>query len=394
MFGNLVFPDTPATNWIHMDQTGPKLPKRNMRTPSMSTPDPQPETYSRYNVVTDDDGGVHTNSGILNRAAVLLADGDAAAGHPGIGRSRLATLYYFTLVHTLHPWAMFIDVLHNTHDSAQFLADHSEAGAALPGLLGAAPPVFANDTADEVLWAFGQVGLNMQLTTGWFNLPGQAIVEQPLFEGVILPAGETVRDVRVWARQFGSNRLLATLTVAATGPTRDQQGSFVLSINSGQIGTTSPESLLRFESPNFIPLPTEAIYEVNPATPPPDTLPVRMKDTSLIVNFCDLPFCGRRYRDDIYLTESLSAGCKVVDVELTLVGASGPGGRTTRFGLPAANGGGFGAYIVLVTRGGQGLHVVVNSWHDAGSLVVYWLRYFIEGNSCELPPLSRIWSHR
>ncbi len=52
---------------------------RNFVSPSLS-PNPQPEIYSRYVLTSRDAGGVHTNSGILNKAHGLVIQGGSFRG--------------------------------------------------------------------------------------------------------------------------------------------------------------------------------------------------------------------------------------------------------------------------------------------------------------------------
>ncbi|MFC7440706.1 M4 family metallopeptidase [Laceyella putida] len=68
---------------------------------SMSDPKKygQPDNYKDYVKTPDDNGGVHTNSGINNKAAYLLADGGSEDGVSvvGIGRDKTAKIYYQAL---------------------------------------------------------------------------------------------------------------------------------------------------------------------------------------------------------------------------------------------------------------------------------------------------------
>lgn len=65
---------------------------------SMDHPENQgnPDHYSKRYIGDDDNGGVHTNSSIINKAAYLLAEGgnhyDVTV--PGIGRDKMGAIYY------------------------------------------------------------------------------------------------------------------------------------------------------------------------------------------------------------------------------------------------------------------------------------------------------------
>ncbi len=65
---------------------------------SMSNPEKygDPDHYSKRYTGTSDNGGVHTNSGIINKQAYLLSEGGTHYGVtvPGIGREKLGDIYY------------------------------------------------------------------------------------------------------------------------------------------------------------------------------------------------------------------------------------------------------------------------------------------------------------
>lgn len=64
------------------------------------------------NTVAGDSGGVHINNGILNKAAFLISDGGAHKGYSitGIGRDKMARLYYAVLTSRLTSNGTFNDV--------------------------------------------------------------------------------------------------------------------------------------------------------------------------------------------------------------------------------------------------------------------------------------------
>ncbi|MEX0417040.1 M4 family metallopeptidase [Bacillus sp. C30] len=71
---------------------------RNQAMRSMSNPTKygDPDHYSKRYMGTGDNGGVHTNSGIINKAAYLLANGGNHNGVnvTGIGKDKMGTIYY------------------------------------------------------------------------------------------------------------------------------------------------------------------------------------------------------------------------------------------------------------------------------------------------------------
>jgi bacillolysin len=86
--------DTPAVRWqMGEDITGGAI--RNMMNPGLFG-DPDGMTSSNYKCGPDDNGGVHSNSGVANKAAALLVDGGTHNGVTvaGIGITKTAQIWY------------------------------------------------------------------------------------------------------------------------------------------------------------------------------------------------------------------------------------------------------------------------------------------------------------
>ncbi|MED5078183.1 M4 family metallopeptidase, partial [Geobacillus stearothermophilus] len=68
-----------------------------------------PDHYSKRYTGTQDNGGVHTNSGIINKAAYLLSQGGVHYGVSvtGIGRDKMGKIFYWALVYYLTPTSNF-----------------------------------------------------------------------------------------------------------------------------------------------------------------------------------------------------------------------------------------------------------------------------------------------
>ena len=88
--------DSPAVRW----QIGEDLPSsigviRDMADPPAKG-DPDKMSSPLYHTDSSDNGGVHFNSGISNKAAYLMTDGDTFNGHTvnGLGISKVADIYY------------------------------------------------------------------------------------------------------------------------------------------------------------------------------------------------------------------------------------------------------------------------------------------------------------
>lgn len=102
-----------------------------------------------------DSGGVHTNSGIVNRAHALLAP----APNGGITRPRLFTLAFTVLTQRLTPWARLVDSALATHEVCESM--RIRGGLAIDGSR------FGFAECDQVPVAFHAVGLSTNLVSGW-----------------------------------------------------------------------------------------------------------------------------------------------------------------------------------------------------------------------------------
>ncbi|MCU1348266.1 MAG: Thermolysin [Acidobacteria bacterium] len=101
IFGEMVEARTNGTNdWII--GSGLRTPIRNMKDPGLFN---DPAKMSDYVHTSEDNGGVHTNSGIINRAFYLLAEGLPGA----IGRRDAEQIFYRALTQHLTKDAHFVD---------------------------------------------------------------------------------------------------------------------------------------------------------------------------------------------------------------------------------------------------------------------------------------------
>lgn len=127
-----------------------------------------------------DNGFVHSNSGINNRAHVLLSDGVPGLT-TGITRPRLSSLAFFVMTRRLTPFARLNDAALATRDMCDTLV--ARGAAAIDGT------TFTQADADQVPIAFGQVGLAPDLSSGWSE-------PQLGFTGtdVVFGSGETIES--------------------------------------------------------------------------------------------------------------------------------------------------------------------------------------------------------
>lgn len=97
--------DSPGVRWLQGEElTGvPGCgPVRNMQDP-LQFLDPDRMTSPHYYIGEDDNGGVHRNSGVGNKAAYLMTDGGTFNGHTvaGLGIDKVAQIYYEALTNLL-----------------------------------------------------------------------------------------------------------------------------------------------------------------------------------------------------------------------------------------------------------------------------------------------------
>jgi len=152
-----------------------------------------PACSGMFDVLTGpcDNGFVHTNSNIGNKAATLIADGDGGM-NPGIGRARLARLFFDTLTTRMHPWSTYLDELHNTWETARNLQGVQITDLAAPS----GRSTFLTTDRDRVSWAFTQVGVDARLQSGWFSVGGSLDPTiLTFYADETMPAGFTVADV-------------------------------------------------------------------------------------------------------------------------------------------------------------------------------------------------------
>lgn len=105
--------DTAAVKW----KMGEDLPVigaiRDMKNPTLfSDPDKMTSSYYNQDVNFLDNGGVHTNSGINNKAVYLMTDGDTFNGKTvtGLGITKVAKIYYEAQTNLLTSGSNYYDL--------------------------------------------------------------------------------------------------------------------------------------------------------------------------------------------------------------------------------------------------------------------------------------------
>jgi Zn-dependent metalloprotease len=362
------------------------------------------------NTEQGDYGGVHDNAGIGNRAAVLVSDGDSSTVHPGIGRPQLARLYWDTL-YRLSPWSTYVDLVANAPQVAQDLGlaarMSTTEGRGAPQVPDPDMPLsflpfrafgVATDKI-EVLWAFRQVGLDLQLQSGWFGVPGNATTDHVFFN-VPDPncQNKVVTDVTVLLYHrprpgdsasslskdgtgfLGSMKLSLGEVSKAFGPV-------TATITEHHLGTNNREVHVRVTTDNYSDVAVDVILELGGICGLPLKTTAR---TPNVVHWFDF-FLGRKYDDTIYGCTgngALPANCTITDITLFLLDENqrlvGPG---VRWNDGPAIYRGTGAEISEQPAGGRDLRVKVHSWHDSGQAVRYCLFYTYTTIGDTSPPL-------
>ena len=103
--------DSPGVKWLIGEDVAGLGAVRNMQNPpALGQPDKM--TSPLYHITGDDYGGVHTNSGIGNKAAYLLTDGGTFNGQTvtGLGLAKVAKIYYETQTNLLTSGADYPDL--------------------------------------------------------------------------------------------------------------------------------------------------------------------------------------------------------------------------------------------------------------------------------------------
>jgi Zn-dependent metalloprotease len=161
--------DAPGVRWLVGEDITGSGALRNMQNPP-AFGDPDKMTSGLYFTGTTDNGGVHTNSGINNKAAVLMVDGGTFNGQSvtGIGIIKAAKIYYEAETHLLTSGADYADLYDALYQ-------------ACGNLIGTAS-ITANDCS-QVRAATVAVEMNLEPVPG-FNT-----------EAPVCTAGFTVKDL-------------------------------------------------------------------------------------------------------------------------------------------------------------------------------------------------------
>ena len=110
--------DTAAVKWL-MGEDVPGLGAiRNMKTPG-SFGDPDSITSGNYYEGTGDNGGVHINSGVNNKAVYLMVDGGTFGGKTvtALGWTKTLAIYYYTQTNLLTSASDYLDLYNGLYQA-------------------------------------------------------------------------------------------------------------------------------------------------------------------------------------------------------------------------------------------------------------------------------------
>ncbi len=165
--------------------------------------DPGRVSDAEYHCNDDDNGGVHTNSGVVNRTFAIMVDGFAPSNVPAIGLDKAANLFWHTQANHLTPVSDFEDLADGLEASCTELTgdpinevtlgnptepDGSD-GAATPEL---ADPITAADCAD----------MSAAIAETELRLPPEQCNFQPMLEQGNLDCGDGFDATTTWSEDF------------------------------------------------------------------------------------------------------------------------------------------------------------------------------------------------
>jgi thermolysin len=392
LMGNLFFPDGAGGTAMLVGELTAGGAIRDMQTPGnfgqpghISMFKPRDSTCDLF-PWSCDNGFVHTNSGILNRAQWSLVMGVPSVT-TGIGRAKMRLLSFITMTTRLTPMSRLNDISQLTRDVCDMFVSR--------GVTDGTGTAFVNSDCDQIPIAFNQVGLDPALSTGWSEPSlGFDGVDNFFTDGTTTPTGCNVTNVT------------ATLNTLSGAQTIDLDPATPLPSSTNYLLVTGID--LR-NPPNPIGTPSKFhslhwynIFGVKPSfatqvivAPPPmgapdcvtpiGFLPIQRTSGSIIHTFGSDPFGGSGTDVIGNASSGMNPACVVNNVQVEILADDGSG---------VTNGPGvsvthtdhfmfwdFNKVVTLLNSGPRtlpNLTGTVNWSHDTGQSVRYRLRYFID----------------
>ena len=146
----------PANRWL-LGEDLPGGPIRSMKDPTFYS-DPDKMTSPFFHFGRADDNGVHTNSGVNNKAAYLIAQGDTFNGQTvnGLGNAKTAAIYYQAETTLLTPGSDYADLFNILPQACTNLLGTTPVGGS----------IFTATDCQQVSKAVVATEMNLHPTTG------------------------------------------------------------------------------------------------------------------------------------------------------------------------------------------------------------------------------------
>ena len=204
---------------------------RNMKSPTQFG-DPDKMTSSKYFTGSADRGGVHTNSGINNKAAYLMTDGGNFNGQNiiGIGITKVAKLYYEVQTKFLTSGSDYLDLYNALNQACSSFATKGTAG-------------FTSQDCNQVQAALTAVEMNLQPATD-FNPDASQCPANTIFGSTIF-SDDFESGLSKWTLSHNNNLTNKDWVLARGYATSKVRSLFASNINTGsdqyaQISVTLP----------------------------------------------------------------------------------------------------------------------------------------------------------
>ena len=207
--------------------------------------DPGRVSDSAYYCLEDDNGGVHSNSGVPNHAFALVVDGGTYNGVTveGIGLTRAAAIYWRTMREYQVPTTRFPD-----HADLLEIACNDLIGATLPDLLSGhnSSEVISADHCDQIRAAMlatemrlepSQCGFDVVLEPDAPSLGTVEVIYSETFDGPSSLSSWTLESRGVY-REYNTNRHWNVISALPDGTV----GGALFAINNDSIGNCVPNN--------------------------------------------------------------------------------------------------------------------------------------------------------
>ena len=219
----------------------------------------QPAHMDEFVDTDQDNGGVHINSGIPNKAAQLMADGGTFRGVtvPGIGREAMGKIFYEAQINWLHTYSDFADARDATLDAVAvvFPNDAGKAEAVAKawdavGLKAPSPITLSIDPASFRVNPDGgteQISVVVRNNGAAMNGATVTFVSSNTSLATVSPASATTgANGKVTATVTGANEGNAVITISTTDGVNSASGTVEVEVANMRVPVMSPFGMVVF----------------------------------------------------------------------------------------------------------------------------------------------------